>query len=194
MFTANDVQRAVEENIIQLLATVTGEISTDSTDGCSGNAVTRGQAGDAVAECDVAISSAAILEETNAVAAAGAAVRALACDGAGNEAQINLIVRDIATAVAQSVVQADSFCESTGGPGTMACGLSNGTGTAVARATASGFSAGVVEAKGVGCDCEVSTAVGLQEIEEIIATATTSALAQVCTGAASTDRYSMLPL
>ena len=184
-FTANDIQTTVEENIIELLATVTGSIHTDSEDGCSANAVTTGSAGDSVATCDVAVSSDDILEEVDAVASAAAAVRALACEGDGNEASINLIVRDIATAVAQAVVQADSFCESTGGPGTMACGLSNGTVTAVARATAGGFASGLVEAMGDDCDCDVSTEIDIEEVEEIMAVASTSALANVCTGAPS---------
>lgn len=176
----------VEENIIDLLATVTGNINTDPVDGCSANFVADSEAGNSSATCDVAISADDILEEIDAIADAGAAVQAIACEGEGNEAEIRLIGREIAVAVAQGVVQADSFCESNGGPGTMSCGLSNGTVTAVARATASAFSSAMAEAMGPDCDCDLSTSLTVEEVEEIMAEATTSALAETCAGAAST--------
>lgn len=69
--TAGDVQRAVEMSIIDVLSTVTGEIHTSAADGCSANAVSRAQAGDNFAECDVAISASDILTQTDAVADAG---------------------------------------------------------------------------------------------------------------------------
>ena len=185
-FTENDVQTTVEENIIELLASVTGSIHTDTEDGCSGDSETIGKAGDEVATCDVAVSSDDILEEINEVAEAGGVVQALACEGGGNEAEVNVIARQISIAIAQAVVQADSFCESTGGAGTMACGLSNGTVTAVARATASAFSSAMAEAMGPDCDCDLSTSLTVEEVEEIMAEATTSALAETCAGAAST--------
>ena len=180
--TAQDAERVVEENIIEVLATVVGEVRSDPVNGCSGNADVRAQAGDSVATCDVAVSADDIITEVDAVAAAGAAVRALACEGGDSSVGVRTVTQDVATAVAQAVVQADSFCESTGGPGTMACGLSNGTVAAVARATASAFVSGVVEAGGDGCTCDLSSLIDAEEIEEIIASASASALAQVCTG------------
>ena len=187
-FTENDVQTTVEENIIELLASVTGSIHTDTEDGCSVDLETIGKAGDEVATCDVAVSSDDILEEISEVAEAGGVVQALACEGGGNEAEVNVIARQISIAIAQAVVQADSFCESTGGAGTMACGLSNGTVTAVAQATASAFASGMAEARGDDCDCDVSTQADINEIQEIFAVASTSALAEACTGAPSAPR------
>ena len=182
MMTAQDAERIVEENIIDVLATVVGEVQSNTVNGCSGNANVRAQAGDSVAACDVAVSADDIITEVDAVAAAGTAVRALACEGSNSSLDVSSITREVATAVAQAVVQADSFCESTGGPGTMACGLSNGTVAAVARATASAFASGVVEAGGDGCTCDLSSVMDAEEIEEIIASASASALAQVCSG------------
>ena len=70
--TASDIQRVVEMNIIDVLGTVTGQIHTSAEDGCSATAITRAEAGDNFAECDVAISASEFLEENDAVAEAGA--------------------------------------------------------------------------------------------------------------------------
>lgn len=181
-FTVRDAGRMVEESIIEVLAHVIGEINTDSVNGCSADANVTAQAGESVASCDVAVSSDDIIQEVNAVAASGAAVHALTCDGDGSDAEISLISRDIAAAVALAVVQADSFCESTGGPGTMSCGLSHGTVTAVARATASAFSSGWAEANDEGCSCKVAASADTEKVEEIVAVASASAMAEACTG------------
>ena len=183
--TVRDIQTSIEETIIDVLASVVGQINTDSVNGCSANADLVAQAGNSVATCDVSISADDILTEVNAIAAAGAAVRAIACAGDGTSAAITILSREVATAVAQAVVQADTFCESTGGPGTVACGLSQGTVTAVARASASAFASGLVEASGDDCTCDLSVVADAEAIEEIMATASASGLAEVCTGAIS---------
>ena len=185
-FTMRDFQEVVEENILNVLASVVGEIRTDSVNGCSGEVVVTGRVNDTVALCEVDISADAVVTEIDAVAAAGAAVRALGCSDSGNSADINIHSREIATAIARAIAQADVFCESTGGPGTMACGMSSGAVTAVARATASAFTSGLVRAGGEGCECDLSATVDAEEVEEVIATAATSAMSQVCTGAKST--------
>ena len=46
-----------------------------------------------------------------------------------------MLAMEVAVAVAMAVVQADAFCESSGGPGTLSCALSSGTVDAVASAT-----------------------------------------------------------
>ena len=183
-----DFQEVVEENILNVLASVVGEIRTDSVNGCSIQGEVMAQVNDTVALCEIDTSADAVIMEINAIAAAGAAVRALGCSDNGNSADINIHSREIATAIARAIVQADVFCESTGGPGMMACGMSSGAVTAVARVTARAFTSGLVRAGGEGCDCELSATVDADEVEDIIATAATSAMAKVCTGAKSAGR------
>ena len=186
--TARDIQRTVEQDIIDVLASVVGTIRTDPVDGCSANGDLNSTAGDMAATCDVAVSADDIRTEVDAVATAGAAVRALACEGGNTTLQVDIRSREIATAVARAIVQVDSFCESTGGPGTMGCGLGSGSVTAIARATARAFASGVIEAGGDDCICDLSAMVDAEDMVEIIAAATTSARAEACTGAPSFAR------
>ena len=62
-------------------------------------------------------------------------MQALACEGEGSSAEARMLAMEVAVAVAMAVVQADAFCESSGGPGTLSCALSSGTVDAVASAT-----------------------------------------------------------
>lgn len=183
--TAQDIQRDLEVDIIQVLASVVGMMRTDPDDGCSANVDILAMSGGMVATCDVAVSADDIRTEIDAVAASGAAVRAIACDGGSASNNITILSREVATAVAQAIVQVDAFCESTGGPGTRSCALGNGTVTAVARATARAFASGLVQAGDDGCTCDLDAMVDAEDMTEIIAAATTSAMVRVCTGEAS---------
>lgn len=192
-FTRDDVQNAIEEYIIDFLSTVTGDIHTisaDDDDCSSGLLISHPPS---FATCDVSISADDILEEVNVVADAGVAARALACSGDGNETEIRLISREVAAAVAQGVVQAESFCESIAGPGTITCDLTNGTINSVVRATATALVAGVAEARGDDCSCDLSTAVDVSQVEEIMAVASTAALAQICAGTHTAHDFVHLP-
>lgn len=110
-------------------------------------------------------------------------MRAIACEGEGSTAEVRVIAREIAMATAQAIVQADAFCEASGGPGTVACGLTNGTMTAVASAQASAFADGLAMTMGAGCDCDLSTNISATQMETIIAEASSAALARACVGA-----------
>lgn len=126
---------------------------------------------------------------------AGAAVKAIACEGeAGDAAEIRIIAREIAVATAQAVVQADTFCESSGGPGTIACGMSNATITSVASAQANAFAEGLAETMGPNCDCDLSNNISSSMMETIIAEASASALAQTCAGTPLTAAARYAPL
>lgn len=64
---------------------------------------------------------------------AGATVQAVACDGKLHGFTPPLYARAVANATAEALVKVSATCSS-GGPGSIACGLSNGTVNAVARA------------------------------------------------------------
>lgn len=72
--TVRDVQRVVENNVIDVLSSVSADIHSSSATTCSATSKLRVDVGDSFAECDVAVSASAIVEETNAVADAGAAL------------------------------------------------------------------------------------------------------------------------
>lgn len=57
-----------------------------------------------------------------------------ACDGQIDAALGPILAREIAVANVQAVVSTQALCESSGGPGTMACGLTMGTVTDIAKA------------------------------------------------------------
>ena len=181
--TARDIQRTVEQVIIDVLASAIGTIRSDP-DGCSAVPYVPPIPGEMVA-CDFEVSAGDIFTELEAVATAGAAVRALACEGGNITPQVNTLSREVATAVARAIVHVESFCESTGGPGTMGCGLGNGTVTAIVRATAAAFAYGLVEQGGDSCFCDLSAVVDAKDVVEIIAASITSAMATACTGAPS---------
>lgn len=129
------VQQVIQTEVAELLSTITGEVRSSATDGCSANTLGTAQAGAARAECDVSISASQIVTEIDAVADAGLEVQALGCDGVDSFVEVELQLREVAVAVAQAVTQATAFCETAGGPGTMACGVSSGTVDSVATAT-----------------------------------------------------------
>lgn len=114
---------------------------------------------------------------------AATTVQALACDGEGTENEVRVIAREIAKATAKAIVQAEAFCESNGGPGTIACGRAEGAITAVASATAQAFAEGLAVAKGKDCDCDLSSTLSGSEMETIMVEASASALAKTCASA-----------
>lgn len=133
--TVSVVQQVVQTEIAELLATITGEVRSSAIDGCSANALGQVTAGDSSAFCDVAITANDINTEIDAVADAGLEVQGFGCDGVDSFVEVELKLREVAVAVAQAVTQASAFCETSGGPGTMACGLTRGTVDSVASAT-----------------------------------------------------------
>lgn len=70
-----------------------------------------------------------------ALASAGLEIQAFGCDGPDSFVNLELQLREVAVAVAQAVTQATAFCQTNGGPGTMACAVSRGTVNSVASAT-----------------------------------------------------------
>lgn len=70
--TVNAVQNIVEENILNLLSTVTGEIRASADTGCSINAVNTAGTDANEVFCDTAVSADDIVTEIDAVAEAGA--------------------------------------------------------------------------------------------------------------------------
>ena len=62
-------------------------------------------------------------------------MQGFACDGPDSFINVELALREVAVAIAQAVTQATAFCETAGGPGTMACAISRGTVDSAASAT-----------------------------------------------------------
>lgn len=65
---------------------------------------------------------------------AGASLQVMACEGSVNAVSGPILAREIAVATVQAVVSTQAFCESNGGPGAMACGMTMGTVTDIATA------------------------------------------------------------
>lgn len=105
-------------------------------------------------------------------------MQALGCDGADSFVEVELRLREVAVAVAQAVTQASAFCESRGGPGTLACGLSRGTVDAVATAQVRRHSRSL---PGLICSLHVSRRCSAPELM-CGYTPYKSALADACTG------------